>query len=92
MEKFSIFNPAERLDDHPFILGLPAFKINGVPFSLVLSGRRVANHVLVFSICVLSKLRVIFVCKAFFKLYAVMAFLSLFLYIFLVCSMSMKLK
>ena len=28
------FNSEERLDDHPFILGLPAFRINGVPFSL----------------------------------------------------------
>ena len=53
-------NPAERLDDHPFILGLPPVRINGVPFSLVLSERRVANHVLVFSICALSKHRVVF--------------------------------
>ena len=45
------------------------------PLSFVLSGRRVANHVLVFSICTLSKIRVVFVCKAFFALYAVMAFL-----------------
>ena len=52
---------SERLDEHPFILGLPAVRINGVPFSLVPSGRRVANHVLVFSICALSKLRVVFV-------------------------------
>ena len=32
---------------------------------LVVSERRVANHVLVFSIWALSKLRVVFVCKAF---------------------------
>ena len=71
------FNLAERLDDHPFlssILGLPAFKIN-VPFSLVLSGRRVTNHVLVFSICAPLKVRVVFLCKAFFALYAVMTLL-----------------
>ena len=36
------------------------FRINGVPCSLVLSERRVANHVLVFSICALSKRRVVF--------------------------------
>ena len=46
-------NPAERLDDHPFILGLPPVRINGVPFSMILSERRVANHVLVFSISAL---------------------------------------
>ena len=49
-------NRAEKLDDHPFILGLPAVRINGVPFQLVLSGRRVANHVLAFLIHALSKL------------------------------------
>ena len=42
---------------------------------LVLWERRVANHVLVFSICAPSKLRVVFVCKAFciihtYKLYS----------------------
>ena len=58
-------NRAEKLDDHPFILGLPAVRINGVPFSLVRSERRVANHVLVFLICALSKLTVMFVCKFF---------------------------
>ena len=36
------------------------FRINGVPCSLVLSERRVANHVLVFSICAHSKLKVVF--------------------------------
>ena len=51
------------------------FRINGVPFSLILSERRVANHDLVFSICAISKLIVVFVCKAFFTLYAIMAFL-----------------
>ena len=58
-----ISNPLERLGYHPFILGLPAVRINGVTFPLVLSERRVyvANHVLVY-----SKLRVVFVCKAFF--------------------------
>ena len=35
-------NPVERLDEHPFILGLPAVRINGVPFSLAPSGRKVA--------------------------------------------------
>ena len=25
-------NPAEMVDDHPFILALPAVSINGVPF------------------------------------------------------------
>ena len=70
-------NPAERLDEHPFILGLPAVRINGVPFSLVLSERRVANHMVVYvSICYLSKLRVVFVCKF-------MAFLSHFFVHFL---------
>ena len=52
-------------DDHPFILVIHAVTINGVPFSLVLLGRRVTNHVLVFSICALSRLRVVFVCKDF---------------------------
>ena len=42
-----ILNPAERLDERPFILGLPAVRINGVPFLLVLSERRGADHVLV---------------------------------------------
>ena len=36
-----------------------------LPLSLVFSGRRVTNHVLLFSICALSKLIVVFVCKAF---------------------------
>ena len=57
-------NPAEKLDDHHFIIGLPAVRINGVPFSLVLLGMRVANHVLVFLIQALSKFRVVFVCNA----------------------------
>ena len=75
-------NLAERLDEHPFILGLPAVRINGVPFSLVLSERRVANHMLVYvSICYLSKLRVVFVCK-FLSLWR---FYVTFLYIFLAC-------
>ena len=60
-------NSAENLaDDHPFILDLPAVTINAVPLSLVLSGRRAANHVLVISICALSQLNVVFVGKAFF--------------------------
>ena len=70
-----ISNPLERLGYHPFILGLPAVRINGVTFPLVLSERRVyvANHVLVY-----SKLRVVFVCKAFFASYAIMALLCRF--------------
>ena len=80
-------NPAERLDEHPFILGLHAVRINGVPFSLVPSERRVANHVLVFSIWAFSKLRVVFLCKVFFLHYTpfIWRFYVTFLYIFLVC-------
>ena len=51
----------EILNSNPFIFGL----FNRVPFSLVLSARRVANHVLILSICALSKLRVVFACKKF---------------------------
>ena len=47
------------------------------------SRRREANHVLVFSTCAFSNLRAAFVCKAFLH-YG--CFMSLFLYIFLVCS------
>ena len=43
-----------------FVKNLPAVRINGVIFSLVLSERRVANRVLVFSICAFSQLRVVF--------------------------------
>ena len=55
------------MENHPFILGLPAVRINGVPFSLVLFGKRVTNHVLVFSIRAFSKLRGVFLCEAFFS-------------------------
>ena len=44
------FNPTERLHDHPFILGLASVRINGVPFSLFLSGRRVTNRVGIFDL------------------------------------------
>ena len=78
-------NPLGKLDDHPFILGLPAVRMNGVPFSLVLSGRRVANHVLVFLIHALSKFR--FVSGFFFCIILPLwCFYITFLYIFLVCS------
>ena len=56
------------MENHLFILGLPAVRINGVPFSLVLSGKRVTNHVLVFSIRAFSKLRGVFLCEAFFRI------------------------
>ena len=74
-------NPAERLDEHPFIhyylrLGSTVF-----PLSLVLSGRRIANHVLVFSICTISKLIVVFVCKAFLHYTPLWRFYVIFLYI-----------
>ena len=82
-----ISNPLERLGYHPFILGLPAVRINGVTFPLVLSERRVANHVLVY-----SKLRVVYVCKAFLHHTPLWPCYVAFLYIFLVCSMSIKLK
>ena len=52
-------NPSEKLDDHPFLLGLLVVRINDVPFSLVLSGRRVANHVLVLSMRAFSKLNMV---------------------------------
>ena len=58
-------NPAESLDEHPFILYYLRLGSTVFPLSLVLQGRIVANHVLVFSICALSKLIVWFVCKAF---------------------------
>ena len=71
-------NPVERLGEHYFILYLvyqPHSQglSSGCWFtcgkdqrcSLVLSERRVTNHVLVFSICALSKLRVVFVCNVF---------------------------
>ena len=52
------------------------------PLSLVLSGRRVANHVLVFSICALSKLIVVFVCtRLSYIIHRYRVFMSLFLYI-----------
>ena len=74
------------MEEYPFILGLPAVRINDFPFSLVLSERRVANHVLLFSICVLSKLRVVFLWKAFFLHYTLLwRFHVTFLYIFLIC-------
>ena len=77
-------NPAEWLADHPFILGLPAARMNGVPFLLVFSGTRVANKALVFSIRTHSKLRVVFVCKALLRYYTpVMAFLGRFFVHFL---------
>ena len=86
-------NPAERLDDHPFIFGLPAVRINGVPFLLVLSGTRVANHALVFSIRALSKLRHVFVCKAFLHYTMLWRFYVAFLVHFLgLFRMSIKLK
>ena len=58
-------NPAERLDEHPFILYYLRLGSTVFLLSLVLSGKRVANHVLVFSICALSKLIVVIICKAF---------------------------
>ena len=72
-----ISNPLERLGYHPFILGLPAVRINGVTFPLVLSQRRVANHVLVFQAqsCVCL--------QGFFASYAVMALLCRFFVHFL---------
>ena len=57
-----------------YLVGFPAARINGVPFLFVLSGRRVANHVLVFLICALSKLRVFVCSKACFALYALWCF------------------
>ena len=46
VEKFSI--PISRKDWMSILYILPVVRINGVPFSLVLSGRRVANPVLVY--------------------------------------------
>ena len=60
-------NPAERLDEHPFILYYLRLGSTVFPLSLVLSGRRVANQVLVFLIYALSKLIVAFVCNAFLQ-------------------------
>ena len=79
------------MENHPFILGLPAVRINGVPFSLVLSGKRVTNHVLVFSIRAFSKLRGVFLCEAFFRIIRRKGVLMSFFLYFMIVSEGNKL-
>ena len=68
------------------LLYLAYQRLGSMAFSLVLTERKVANHVLVTLIHAPLKLRVVFVCEAFLHYRSLPRFYVTFWYIFLVCS------